>query len=133
MTDSDMPGKSGRGLDNSDEGMDSFALRASTLLSESTEHLDGGTLSRLSKARSVALDAVDPPQAASAWRFALVPAGLAAALVVAVTFREAPTTLPSVYDDPRQQAVVEEMELLDNMEFMAWLALQEEGSDGSSS
>ncbi|MFT5212275.1 MAG: hypothetical protein ACI9CE_004017 [Flavobacterium sp.] len=33
--------------------------------------------------------------------------------------------LPSIYEDPIQQAAAEEMELLNDLEFVAWLLLEE--------
>jgi hypothetical protein len=127
MTHTELPGNA-----DSDEAMDVFAARARTLLTESADHLDGDTLSRLHRARSAALDSAEGRRRMP-WHYALVPAGLAAALVVGVANYQPPATLPGAYDEAMGQAVVEELDLLQNMEFMAWLALQEEGADGSSS
>ena len=46
------------------------------------------------------------------------------ALVAVFVVRE-PAGLPGIYEDPMQQAGAEEMELMDDLDFMAWLVLEE--------
>ena len=36
-----------------------------------------------------------------------------------------PEPLPVIYEDPVQQAAASEMELMDDLDFVAWLLLQE--------
>ncbi|MGI9307810.1 MAG: hypothetical protein ACR2P6_01030 [Gammaproteobacteria bacterium] len=64
---------------------DRLARRSSRLLREANDHLDGPTLSRLNRARQMALQHIaEPVSASSAW----LPAGLlaTAALVLAVVW-----------------------------------------------
>ena len=59
-----------------------FEKRARQVLEESTSRLDGRTLSRLTQSRHAALDQLQRP--ARAWWRSYVPAGAAAAAVLAI-------------------------------------------------
>jgi len=110
--------------------MDEFERKASELLSEDVEHLDAETLSRLRQARTRALG---KRQRRAIWYWPAAGA-LAAGLLVLVLYPEEPPPLPSIYEDPVQQAAAEDLELLEDLEFYAWLALEEEGAaDGDQS
>ncbi len=106
-----------------------FYEKSSALLDESADAIDGPTLSKLHQARSRAVER------AQSRRFTVnqwVPAGAVAAsfALVAVTYLQAPEPLPHIYEDPVQQATAQDMELLEDLEFIAWLAAQEDASDG---
>lgn len=108
---------------------ESFKNKSKDLLDEHSSALDAATLSKLHQSRNLALDAKPGRVTAPAgW----IGAGaLAASLTVAVVYFDArpDATLPVIYDDPLQQAVAEELELMDDLEFYAWLVLQEESFD----
>ena len=101
----------------------SFHRKASELLDESVDRLDGPTLSKLHQARSRALEAKSPM---FNWQ-AFSGAGALAASVamVFVLFDTAPEPLPVIYEDPVQLAAAQEIELMDDLDFVAWLVLQE--------
>lgn len=110
---------------------DPFSTRSKDLLNESTEHLDAATLSGLRQARSRALQRTDGGISWVTW----MPAGALATtiLLVGVYFYRLPPPLPMIYQDPIQQATAENMELLDDLEFMAWLVLEESTPDDAGS
>ena len=96
-----------------------FADRARELLE--AQRVPDDVAARLRQARQMAVESVDAP---SRWRGVtrlLAPAGgLAAGALVALVFlRGGPAALPDM--DERELAAVAEMELLDDMEFVAWL------------
>jgi hypothetical protein len=130
----DKSGKSEAALSPDDT---EFAKRARSLLLESTRHLDGQTLSRLTQARHAALDAVatGSRSAFPAGRW-LAPAGgvVAVAAVAMVWFGAAPVLDPAVQstalnanagtsplEDLALMADAESLELLEEIEFYAWL------------
>jgi hypothetical protein len=97
--------------------------QARRLLDEHAEALDGATRSGLRRARALALES---------WAFATT--GAAAATAALALFLAAPwraaDPLPQIYQDPLQQAVVEDMDLLDDMDVLMWL-VAEEGVDSA--
>ena len=98
--------------------------KAKRLLDEHVDKLDSATLSKLHQARSQALEGAGRRQTNyPGW----VGAGaLAASLSVAfVYFEQQPPPLPSIYEDPIQQAAAADLELMDDLEFIAWLVLEE--------
>ncbi len=101
-------------------------------LDEEVRDLDAATASRLNRARQAALDAGLAQRKA---RLPLLPyalaASIAAVLALAVTTRTPePTqalpvaTTPSTVDDLDLLASSEELEMIENLEFYAWLELQ---------
>ena len=103
-----------------------FNRRAKALLDDNVDALDAATLSKLHQARNRALEAKRRPQV-GAW---LGAGAIAASLTVAViTFDQQPTQLPAIYEDPLQQAAAEDLELMDDLDFVAWLVLEEETFD----
>lgn len=111
-----------------------FNKRAKELLDESVESLDGPTRSRLHRARSNAVARAGQP-APSSW-FGWTTAGaLAASLAVAAIYVDRrPPPLPSIYEDELQQAAAEDIELLTDLDFIAWLVLEEgESADATHS
>lgn len=105
---------------------DSLNKKSKDLLDEHAEHLDAATLSKLHQARNKALEKDKRNISIGAgWAGA---GALAASLAVGVIYfdtQQVPT-LPAIYEDPLQQAAAEEMELMDDLEFYAWLVLQED-------
>jgi hypothetical protein len=101
-----------------------FNDKSRSLLDEHVDALDAATLSKLHQARTRAVAA----------RRSRVPAyagwaggALAASITLAViNFEQGPPPLPSIYEDPLQQAAAEELEFVDDLEFIAWLILEEE-------
>ena len=102
-----------------------FDNKARALLDEHVEGLDAATLSKLHQARNRALEhAGRRLPAASCWMGA---GAMAASLAVAVVyFNQAPPPLPAIYEDPVQQAAAEDFELMDDLDFVAWLVLEED-------
>ncbi|MFT7686721.1 MAG: hypothetical protein ACI9FB_002067, partial [Candidatus Azotimanducaceae bacterium] len=49
----------------------------------------------------------------------------ASILFTAILFYQPASSLPSIYEDPIQQAAAENIELLNDLEFVAWLLLEE--------
>jgi len=121
---------------------DSWAGRARTLLDESAEGLDAATLSRLNRARQIAL-AQARPRAAQRW---FLPAGLASAcvllLAVAVWHWQVPSGAARLPELPFAASASaagsdidlvsgdDNLELYQDLEFYAWLDAQDQGSDG---
>ncbi|GMU44047.1 MAG: hypothetical protein IT479_00920 [Xanthomonadales bacterium] len=98
-------------------------------LDEDELHCDATVLSRLNRARQQALDAALRPH--RAWRLPMALAGATAALLLslALTLRmpQAPAPLPvaeSGAEDFELLAAGAELELIENLEFYAWLEQQ---------
>ena len=104
--------------------------KAKKLLDESVDQLDGSTLSKLHQARSQALGrGIRKLPEYSGWAGA---GALVASFAVAlVYFDQSPPPLPAIYEDPLQQAAAENMELMDDLEFIAWLVLEEGDNDNA--
>ena len=110
---------------------DPFVIRIKEILDEGTVNLDAETQSRLAQARMKAIARLGVRQSTQqrpAW-ITWAPAGAMAAGLLAVGIYQNPAQLPlpAIYQDPLQQSVAENMELLENLEFAAWLVLQEDG------
>ena len=108
---------------------DPFVVRVKGILDEKSESLDADTQRRLSQARMKAiarLGVTQGTQQRPLW-FSWVPAGAMAAglLAVGIYQNQAQLPLPAIYQDPLQQLAAENMELLENLEFAAWLVLKE--------
>lgn len=100
-------------------------------LDEDAGHIDAATLSRLNRARQQALDAgLRAPRAG--WRqWSLGLATVAAAALLALTpmlrVPQAPLPAPAIdsgADDLELLAAGEDLELIENLEFYAWLEQQ---------
>ena len=108
---------------------DPFVVRIKEILDEESANLDAETQSQLTQARMNAiarLRATQSTQQRPAW-ISWVPASAMAAglLAVGIHQNQAQLPLPAIYQDPVQQLAAENMELLENLEFAAWLVLQE--------
>jgi hypothetical protein len=114
--------------------------RSRELFDTRVANLDARTRSRLNQVRQAALDAARGPAVGSPARW-LLPVGSAAALglvvLTATQFmrpgNEAPvieeaTALASTVDDLEILASSDDLEMLRNMEFYAWLETQPEGA-----
>jgi hypothetical protein len=116
-------------IDN--ETDDAFSSEARRLLDESTEHMDAATLSRLHQVRNRAL--ATPRSRSVPWYGWASGGAVAASVLVALILFDTPQPSPVFYDDQSQQAAAENIELLEDMEFMAWMLLQEESDAPSRS
>lgn len=103
---------------------DAFTDKARHFLDESSEHMDAATLSRLHQLRNQALAA--PRRPALPWYGWASGGAVAASVLVAILFVDRPQPLPMIFEDQSQQTAAENIELLEDMEFMAWMLLQEE-------
>jgi negative regulator of sigma E activity len=118
-----------------------FERRTKRLFDDSVAGLDAATRSRLTQARHRALAEL-PAKGARAWRFPLVPVGVAAATVLVAWFTV--LNVPSSPDSavPATAALAdleillgeEDLELLDEeLEFYGWLEEQPEFADAGDS
>lgn len=100
-------------------------------LDRSSAELDGATLSKLNRARQHALDAASPRAAVSAWRRPLLVGSAMAALVGVWLLHTShlPTepVSPMAGADLELLAAGEDLELIENLEFYAWLQTQSQG------
>ena len=98
-------------------------------LDESVEHLDANTLSRLNQARQKALSQKESsPPVNIHW----IPAGALAALSITVIvgslILSSPESSLTNLDEAEFMATNEEIELVEDLEFVAWLIEQENAS-----
>ncbi|MEE4383806.1 MAG: hypothetical protein V2J02_17530 [Pseudomonadales bacterium] len=122
---------------------DDFEARLRRRLDEELDRVDPEQLARLGAARREAVARLERPRpsflagALPRWTLAA-----AAALLVAVMIAQGPLpgpgagASPQVVDllDGREAAAIEELELLEEMEFLAWLEYEAElgnGTDGA--
>lgn len=104
----------------------SLEQRAQELLRTSADRLDGNIRSRLTQARSAAIEEARESRTSFVWR-TLVPAG-ALAGVAALAFmlwsgsQQAPATLHNSLDDIDLIVTSESFELLEDLEFYEWVA-----------
>jgi hypothetical protein len=120
-------------MSRDDAKLEEFALRSRELLEESTERLDGRVRSRLTQARSAAIEEARRSRHGFAWR-AWIPAGaLAGAAALAVFLwsgaPQSPETSPIAVhgslDDLDIIVTDESFELLEDLEFYEWIAVDE--------
>jgi hypothetical protein len=114
----------------------SLERRMQELLQASAEALDGNIRSRLTRARSAAVEEARKARTPFAWR-TLVPAGaLAAAAVLAVVLwsggsrAPVPATPHNSFEDIDLLVTSESFELLEDLEFYEWVAAAD--PDGAS-
>ena len=112
----------------------SFEARTQSWFAQSVENLDGRTRSRLTQARNAALEALPPP-GVHRWRRAWIAlSGVTAAALLAVWVTVGPMggqvqtqdTRAVSLDDLDIAADTTELDLLEDVEFYAWVA-QERG------
>ncbi len=92
-------------------------------LTEGISSMDAATLSKLHRARNFALDQESRGVSWSQWGFG--GALLSSFLLLGIYFYQLTPPLSEIYADPIQQASAENIELLDDLEFFAWLLLEE--------
>lgn len=107
--------------------VDAFTARARAAFEESVERLDGATRSRLNQARQHAL-AVAERRHAPLLRILAPAGGLGAAVAIAVLLLRPQAPTPetaleprAVLDDIEIVVAEESFEMLEDMEFYAWL------------
>jgi len=118
------------------KGDSEFEERAKQLFDESVDRLDARTRSKLTQARYRALEQLTAP-AGSVWRRPWAPAGAAAAAltVLLVLWLDAPErTVNGTFDmaatsDLELLLAEEELEMIQELEFYAWLEEQVELGD----
>ncbi len=115
--------------DNHGTDVDKVIHKAVNALDESIEHLDAPTLSRLNQARHQALAATEKPRLFnSQW----IKAGAFAILLVTVIngllFLSTPNTQHMNTDDFELVVVNDDFELLQDLDFVAWMIEQEHAS-----
>ena len=111
--------------------------RAKELLDESIEHLDGRTLSRLTRARHAALDEVERSRRAPLGRWWMPATGVAMAAVLAIMVGHGlrDTTAPALasesnlLDDFEIVADADNLDMLEDVEFYSWLP--DDASEGT--
>lgn len=110
----------------SERSDNAFAERAKELLDASEDSLSPEVRARLAQMRREAVMLAESKAPFSLLE-SLVPAGALAATLSAVVafwlFATAP--LPSIYEDEAQQLAAEDMELLEDLEFVAWMIMEE--------
>jgi len=113
-----------------DDNRESMERRARELLDESTERLDGRVRSRLTQARSAAVEEARRAQRRFAWR-TWIPAGAVAGAAALAVFLwsgapHSPGTpalaVHSSLDDLDIMVTNESFELLEDLEFYEWVA-----------
>lgn len=104
-----------------------FERQAKQRLDEHAAGLDGKTSSALHRARVAALQSKSArPLGFGPLAWMGAGAITASFAVVLLFFNPQPAPLPVIFEDPLQQAAAEELELMDDLEFIAWLVLEEE-------
>jgi len=111
----------------------SFAKRAADLFDDSVKGLDAQTRSRLNQGRQQALEAAS--SRSFAWQV-WMPAGAAAALAMVTIVMWNGVEQPDAFDDPTvasdfeilmdQELDQDDLEMLEDLEFYAWMELDEE-------
>jgi len=127
-------------VDN-DSARTPFEQRAADLLRESATTLDGQTRSRLNRARQAALDELPAARGRGRAGYGWATAGVAAVAVLTGVLLnnrapvQAPvplTEVPAAAVDLDLLMAEEELEMLEDLEFFAWLESEDfAGSDGA--
>ncbi len=121
-------------MDKRDPNVTDFETKTRRAYRDSVANLDGATQSRLTQARHRALEEL-PKGRSVGWRW--VPAGVAAAAAIALVLLVVP---PAVELDPRVAKEglddleillgEDELEMIDDLEFYAWIDELDELQDG---
>ncbi|MEE9254399.1 MAG: hypothetical protein V3U43_05665 [Pseudomonadales bacterium] len=114
----------------SERSDEAFVERARALLDESEASLTPDVTARLTQMRREAV-ALSEARGSYSLLQPLMPAGAMAATLSAVVafWLLATTPLPSIYEDESQQLAAEDMELLEDLEFVAWMIVEESEFD----
>jgi hypothetical protein len=121
----------------SDDSDAAVQARFKALLDDSLQDIDAATLSRLNQARQRALDLRQSRRATGWGRPALGLALASALMLLLVPDRNTPpadNSVPATSLSPLEIALLgdaEDLELVENLEFYAWLEMEEDW-DGSS-
>lgn len=108
-----------------DEASERLEQRAKGLFEESVDRLDARTRSKLTQARHAALDELN--RSSTQWRWLRAPAGglaaiaLIAAVIIAWQGYRTPPASAVPLDDLEIVADADNLEMLENVEFYAWL------------
>ena len=113
-----------------DPSHDAFVARARDVLDAGDAALDDRVLVRLTAARRRAVNALDMPRYGYVGRW--IPASAAACMLFAVGLLAWSVRLPTlpVYDDAETAAAAQDLDLLDDIEFVAWM-VEQDGDDAA--
>jgi len=106
---------------------DAFVARVRGALDAGDAALDGRVRAQLAAARRAAVNELDMRRPSDIGRW--IPASAAACMLIAVgmfTWSVRLPTLP-VYDDAEAAEVAQDLDLLDDIEFVAWMVEQDGG------
>ncbi len=108
-----------------------FADQAKELFDDSVERLDAATLSQLNQRRQAALAEVANKDSRVHWGRWLPAAGVTAAAVVAVVMMQGPAVVGPEVDEATDFEILlseDNLEMIEDLEFYAWLELVAEES-----
>ena len=113
-----------------DDELEAFERRTRELLEQSTEQLDGRIRSRLTQARSAAVEEARKSRMGFAWRMGVPAGALAGAAALAVFLWSGTPHAPGTstlavhgsLDDLDIMVTNESFELLEDLEFYEWVA-----------
>src|SRR4030095_6359871 len=109
---------------------DVFVARVRGVLDAGDGALDPAVADRLAAMRRAAVAALDVPRAAEVARW--IPASAAAGMLVAVGLFAWSVRIPDlpVFDDDESVLAAQDLDLLDDIEFVAWMVAQD-GDDAA--
>lgn len=109
-----------------DNHQDPFLEKAKQALDESADHLPPETQDKLNQIRREALNEADAKSRSAYWAWWAPGGGLAAAMLVAAVWLMNPDAPPpQPIDDMELLTSEEDMELMEDIEFVAWMMEQE--------
>lgn len=108
-----------------------FAGQAKEMFDDSVERLDAATLSELNRRRQAALAEVSSGNRRVLWGRWLPAAGVTAAAVAAVVMMQSPAVIEPPVDEAADFEILlseDKLEMIEELEFYAWLELVAEES-----
>ena len=108
---------------------DKFVEEAARVLREAEHDVDVDVLERLAAMRRTAVALADHPAPTAIGRWAPTSAVAATILAVGIAFTNFQGTSPGMFDNELEQLAAQDMELLEELEFLAWMELQAEQSN----
>jgi hypothetical protein len=109
---------------------DAFVARVRAVLDAGDKAVDSSVADRLAAVRRAAVAALDVPRAAEVARW--IPASAAAGMLVAVGMFAWSVRIPDlpVFDDDEAVLAAQDLDLLDDIEFVAWM-VEQDGDDAA--
>ena len=108
---------------------DKFVDDAARVLREAEHGLDPEVLARLGAMRRRAVALVDHPAPTAIGAWAPTSAVAATILAVGIAFTNVQGPSPTVFDNEFEQLAAQDMELLEDLEFLAWMELEAKQSN----